>query len=144
MKLIDKDNKIKTKVTDGKNVPLEENSIANIVASHILEHAKDLDLLLEEFERVLNKDGKLLVVIPYDPGILWNLLTKISPSRKRLEMNGLNYDDIMKLEHINEAKKIVKKLNNIFKVKKKRYYPLLVPSINSNLILCLECFKKDS
>ncbi len=142
LKLIDKDNKIKTKVTDGKNVPLEENSVDNIVASHILEHSEDLEAILKEFERVLKKDGKLLVVIPCDPGILWSTLTIFSPSRKRLQMNGLNYSEIMKYEHLNNPKYIVKMIKKYFHVSRKRFYPFLLPSINCNLILCLECSKK--
>jgi 2-polyprenyl-3-methyl-5-hydroxy-6-metoxy-1,4-benzoquinol methylase len=141
LQLIKKNSKVKIKITDGKTIPLASESVDNIIASHILEHAKNIDSLLYDFKRVLKKDGKLLVVIPCDPGMLWKILSKMSPSKRRLQMNGLNYEQIMKHEHVNEAKVVIKKLKNNFKISKINYFPFFIPFINTNLIIGIECKK---
>ena len=49
-----------------KGIPLPEDSVDKIYASHVLEHVsfKDLIKLLEEIYRVLKKNGKLYVSVP--------------------------------------------------------------------------------
>lgn len=44
--------------------PLESKSVDFILCSEVLEHIEELDKVLDEFLRVLKKDGKILVTVP--------------------------------------------------------------------------------
>ena len=49
-----------------KGLPLPENSVDKIYASHVLEHIpyRELINLLRELHRILNKGGELYVSVP--------------------------------------------------------------------------------
>lgn len=50
--------------TDGR-IPLEDHSIDVIVADHVLEHIQDIDLVAQEFDRVLRPGGWVCARTPY-------------------------------------------------------------------------------
>jgi len=47
-----------------KGLPFKENSFDVVICSHVLEHLVDTDFVLSEINRVLKKDGHLLLSIP--------------------------------------------------------------------------------
>jgi SAM-dependent methyltransferase len=49
---------------NGTRLPFKENTFDMIVALDVLEHIKDEDLALNEWLRVLKKDGSLLITVP--------------------------------------------------------------------------------
>lgn len=125
-----------TKVlADCKNMPFEDNSIDIIVASHVLEHISPLQDCISEIKRVLKPDGKLIVVLPCDPGYLWRTLTKITPSRWMFKKLGLDYDFILSKEHVNTIEYCLNSLYSEFNVLEKKYSPFNYDSYNIN-ILC--------
>lgn len=48
-----------------KGLPFPDNSVDFIFTSHTLEHMVDLIFVMEEFYRVLKKDGILEIIVPY-------------------------------------------------------------------------------
>ena len=50
---------------DGKNIPFSENHFDSILCTEVLEHVFNIDELLQEFHRVLKKDGVILVTTPF-------------------------------------------------------------------------------
>jgi len=126
-----------------EEIPIKSKTINLIIASHILEHVRDLPKCIKELKRVLKDDGILLVVLPCHPGVAWNLITKISPSRKRLGKIGIDYDIVMKNEHVNSFKRCVEELTKEFTIEEEKYYPLLIKNHNVNFISCFKLIKKN-
>lgn len=50
---------------DGETIPFEDEIFNSVLVSEVLEHVPDIDKSLGEIRRVLKKDGKLLVTIPF-------------------------------------------------------------------------------
>lgn len=50
---------------DGKKLPFNDNSFDSIFASEVLEHVYNIDEILNELNRVLKKNGKMLITIPF-------------------------------------------------------------------------------
>jgi SAM-dependent methyltransferase len=53
---------------DGKTIPFEDNHFDSIFSSEVFEHIFDLEPILAEINRVLKKDGQMLVSVPF----AWN------------------------------------------------------------------------
>src|SRR5206468_1175233 len=111
-------------------IPLKDKSVDLIIASHILEHLPKLESDLKELKRILKKNGTLIVVLPCDPGWLWRLLTFITPSRWRLKQIDIDYDIVMKHEHINTFETCIKKLKEVFDIEQEQYYPFFIKKYN--------------
>lgn len=125
------------------DIPLKAHSVDIIIASHILEHLPKLEHDLLELKRVLKKNGKLVVVLPCDPGFLWNFLTYLTPSRWRLKRLGLDYDVVMKHEHVNAFPECLKALKKHFTVIDETYYPFLIKNHNANVFCGLTLLPKE-
>lgn len=125
----------------GGGMPFCTGSVAAIIASHVLEHVHDLDSCLAEFERVLHDRGRLFVVLPCDPGFMWQVLTRVSPSRRRLKRLGVDYDAVMKEEHVNTFTKCRDALCGTFRLHEEVYYPLRIPTYHANVVCGLSLSK---
>jgi ubiquinone/menaquinone biosynthesis C-methylase UbiE len=56
-----------------KRMPFDNNYFDRILAIHVLEHLPDLPRALDEFTRLLNKNGKFIAVIPCEGGYIYSL-----------------------------------------------------------------------
>lgn len=128
---------VKTLVGTCGSIPLKDQSIDLVIASHILEHLPKLKKDLKEIKRVLKKNGKVIIVLPADPGFLWNLLTYFSPSRSRLKKIGIDYDVVMRHEHVNKFADCLKTIKEEFKIIDESYYPFFIKNHHFNLFVCL-------
>jgi len=52
-------------IYDGKKIPFEDNTFDSILASEVMEHVFNPDQVLMELNRVLKKDGKILITVPF-------------------------------------------------------------------------------
>jgi phosphatidylethanolamine/phosphatidyl-N-methylethanolamine N-methyltransferase len=118
-------------------IPLKDKSVDLIIASHILEHLPKLNSDLKELNRILKNTGKIIVILPCDPGLLWRLLTFFTPSRWRLKRLGIDYDIVMKHEHINTFKTCMDELKEIFTIDHEKYYPFFIKNYDFNILCCL-------
>lgn len=128
---------VKTIVGNCGAIPLKNNSVDVVIASHILEHLPNLKQDLGELKRVLKKNGKVIIVLPADPGFLWNMLTYFSPSRARLKKIGIDYDVVMRHEHVNTFDKCLRTIRKEFKIIDEKYYPFFIKNHHFNLFVCL-------
>ena len=53
---------------DGKNLPFENERFDSVLCSEVFEHIFNLDEILKEINRVMKKDGRLLITCPF----VWN------------------------------------------------------------------------
>lgn len=62
------DNKVKKKAEyyyDGKTLPFNDNEYDSIIFSQVFEHVFNPDGFLQEVNRVLKKEGKILLTVPF-------------------------------------------------------------------------------
>ncbi len=50
---------------DGKKIPFDDNSFDSVFSSEVFEHIFNLDDILKEINRVMKKDAKLLLTLPF-------------------------------------------------------------------------------
>jgi SAM-dependent methyltransferase len=50
---------------DGKNIPLDDNSVDSVLITEVIEHVPDLIVLLKEIHRVLKPGGKVVGTCPF-------------------------------------------------------------------------------
>jgi SAM-dependent methyltransferase len=53
---------------DGKKIPFKDEYFDSIFSSEVLEHIFNIDEILKELNRVLKKDGHILITLPF----IWN------------------------------------------------------------------------
>lgn len=52
-------------IADVKNIPVDDNSIDTIIASHILEHNDNIIDTLKEWLRILKPNGEIGIMVPH-------------------------------------------------------------------------------
>jgi len=122
-----------------KHSSFPDHYFDRIIAIHVLEHLPNLPEALREVRRVLKTDGKFLIVIPCEGGTLYSFARFISAKRIFKKRYGEDYDWYIKTEHINLPDEIEEELKHYFTINKRSYFPFLIPSVQANLVIGLEC-----
>jgi SAM-dependent methyltransferase len=50
---------------DGKSIPFEDETFDAVLASEVLEHVPDINESISELHRILKKNGKILITVPF-------------------------------------------------------------------------------
>lgn len=79
------------------------------------EHVEDLPKMVRLTTRLLNKNGKLYIVIPNEGKLLWKLAYMATTGREFEKRYGLKYETMIRHEHINTADEIEKILKHYYK-----------------------------
>lgn len=128
---------------DARKIPFADNTFETVISIYNLEHIQDLNAVLNDVCRVLKPGGKFLVVLPCEDGFAWNLGRELTTRRHFQKKYGINYDKVIAYEHVWSFDEIVSKFKNSnkFNLASQRFYPFLVPSVNLNIVGCLEFVK---
>lgn len=127
---------VKTIVGDcQKTLDFPSHTFDKVIAIHVLEHLPDLPAALKEIHRLLKPDGEFCVVIPCEGGLAYSLARRISAQRIFEKRYKTSYDWCIGSEHINVPKEIKEELDKFFDVERQSYFPLLLPSVNLNLVI---------
>ncbi len=118
-----------------EELKFDNNFFDRIIAIHILEHLPNLPNALKEISRVLKKNGCFQVVIPCEGSIAYSLARKISAERIFNKRYNSKYDWFIKTEHINLPHEIFNELKKNFIIKKKSYFPFMIPLEFCNLCI---------
>jgi len=118
-----------------KKTKFKPASFDRIIAIHLLEHLPNLPKALKEVHRLLKLNGKFVVVIPCEGGLLYKLARKISAERIFEKRYKQKYDWFIKSEHINLPNEIMEELLVFFDITQKTYFPFLLPFTNINLCI---------
>lgn len=108
-----------------------DDEFDRLIAVHVLEHIYRPHLVLREWKRVIKPGGKISVLIPCDPGVLWRI-GRIFARKKHTKLN-LNYDYIMAREHVNPCNNLVVLLKHTFPDARTIWWPTHIPSMDINL-----------
>jgi SAM-dependent methyltransferase len=120
-----------------ERIELPDGYVDRVLAIHVLEHLPNLPKALDQIHRVLRPTGFLSVVIPCEGGLAYGLARNVSARRIFEKRYKQSYDWFVTSEHINLPDEIICELSSRFSIVHKRYFPLMVPSVDLNLIIGL-------
>lgn len=119
-------------VQTGKTLAYSDNTFDRLVATHVLEHIYKPHLALKEWYRVLKNGGVLSILIPTDPGLAWRLGRHLGPRRNAIAQ-GVPYDYVMAMEHVNSCNNLIAILRHYFPNSKEAWWPFPIQSMDLNL-----------
>ena len=119
-----------------QSLPLKDNSIDVIVSFYSLEHLHPIDLFLDDFKRVLKKDGIIVGAMPAEGGLAWGLGRMFTTRNWFLKNTNINPDKIICWEHPNFSDQILLDMDKVFTRKNLIYWPFnIIKNIDFNLII---------
>lgn len=123
--------KIKThefiRINNEQKLPFKSNTFDFILALDVIEHIYDTELILKELQRVLKKNGKILISVPYH-GIMKNIILSLFFFEKVFDPIG---------PHIRFfTSKSLKKMCKDFKIIKLGYFGRFWPLWRGMFIFC--------
>ena len=68
-------------VADLRQTPLADDSVDWVFCSHVLEHSPELELCLDEIQRILRPGGSAWIQVPFEPGRAHSRRIDIDPHR---------------------------------------------------------------
>lgn len=123
------------------NLSFKDNSISSIVSIGTLEHLTPLEKALQEINRIMSPSGEFIFSIPTE-GFLYRLGRNLTIKPYVEKMTGVNYNKLLKKEHINRCSDILKELKKVFVVDKLVGIPFKLPVITINIFIAGRCTKK--
>ena len=147
-----------TRLTEGgiKNVPLllERDNFGKlpgisderfdiILSFYSMEHLYPLETYLNSMLKILRPGGLLLGAIPTEGGLGWGLGRYLTSRRWLKKRTKVNLQKVICWEHPNFAEGVLKMLDKKMTRKQISFWPLLVPSIDLNLVVRF-IYKKNS
>jgi ubiquinone/menaquinone biosynthesis C-methylase UbiE len=124
--------RVRFEVQTDKTLAYSDNTFDRLVATHVLEHIYKPHLALKEWYRVLKNGGVLSILIPTDPGLAWRLGRHLGPRRNAIAQ-GVSYDYVMAMEHVNSCNNLIAILRHYFPNSKEAWWPLPIQSMDLNL-----------
>ncbi len=122
-----------------EELPFEDGYFGRVNAVHVLEHMPNLPAALREIHRVLRPDGRLIVMIPCEQGLMHRFARQISARPLFEKTYNSSYDWFVATEHCNLPWEVQHELRKLFRVGERRFFPFLLPSVNLNLAIGLTC-----
>lgn len=86
-----------------------------IISVACFEHVEDLPSMIRSTIRLLYPDGKLCISIPNEGRFLWKFSYTMTTGREFKKRFGLEYETLMRYEHINTADEIEQILKYYFR-----------------------------
>ena len=121
---------------DIADVP-RENVYDRVISIATLEHVLDLPRLIAEAALRMSPNGSFVAGIPSEGGMLWGLSWRMSVGLSCRIRIGLNYGDLMRHEHVNQAAEIRALCSHFFQTCRVRRFP--TPAHHLSLYACLHC-----
>jgi phosphatidylethanolamine/phosphatidyl-N-methylethanolamine N-methyltransferase len=123
------------------HLPFIDSSVVSMVSFGVLEHLRQLEKALAEIRRVLSDDGEFIFGIPCE-GFLYRLGRELTTKRHVQKETGVDYNELLAKEHVNQSRDILKALRNTFTIQKLVGVPFYLPSIELNALIVGRCTKK--
>lgn len=118
------------------SLPYPDKFFDHVVSLFVLEHISHLENVFKEIKRVMKPSGRLIVALPCEGGLAWNIGRELTTRRMFQKQYNINYDKVIAYEHKHCLRDLQVYLERHFQVLKSRYYPFCVPLIDANLVYC--------
>jgi len=131
-------------LADVESLPFRNKTFDRVIVTCLMHHLDDPFLAFQELRRVAKNGGKISVLLPNDPGIMYRFLRSLTTSRRAKRANlSRESNFIHALEHRNhflQLRVLLKEvfINDIIKV---RAFPFKYPLYNINAITCFHITK---
>ena len=123
------------------NLSFKSHSVRSIISFGVLEHLPSLHKALKEIERIMTDDSEFIFGIPTE-GLLYRIGRNMTTKRHVQKATGVDYDELLKKEHVNQCRDILGALKKYFIIDKLVGVPFRLPIINLNIFIIGRCIKK--
>lgn len=128
---------------DVYQLPFQTNSIDCVLSVYNFEHLRQLPEALSEIWRVLKSDGELLIGLPTEGGMLYEVGRQLTSKRYMERKYGIDYDAVVHWEHWNTCSEVIEMISQKFFIRHLLYLPFLVPSVHINVIAVLKALPRN-
>jgi ubiquinone/menaquinone biosynthesis C-methylase UbiE len=139
------DNRVTFNVANVENLPYEDETFDRVISTCLLHHLSDPIAALREMQRVTKIGGVISILIPCDPGFLYQLAKKVGTNRK-WNKSGIESPAYYHYQqHRNHFPALDIFLDKVFENDKieKSYWPLIFRSWNLNLFTTYQIIKNN-
>jgi len=114
-------NKVNNVFADISEIDLS-NKYDRITSVATFEHILNLPQVVAQSCLLMKEDGVMRTAIPSEGGFLWKMAYTLTTGVEFRLKHGLNYETLMRHEHVNTAKEIKEILNYFFESSSVSYY----------------------
>jgi SAM-dependent methyltransferase len=118
-----------------ERLPYPAATFDRAIVVHVFEHLPNLPAAVAELCRVLKPGAIFSLVLPCDPGLLYEIARKVSAERLFRKWYHQSYRWLIRREHINSPREILGEVGKRFEEIERRYFPFYVPIMNANLCI---------
>jgi SAM-dependent methyltransferase len=127
---------------DSVNLPFRNKSVDCVLSVYCFEHLRRLRDCLKEIQRVLKPTGELLVGLPAEGGLVYEIGRRLTSKRYMERKYRIDYDAIVGWEHWNTCHEVIEEIGQHFFIRGFRYLPFFIPSVHLNVIIVLRALPR--
>src|SRR5438552_3706096 len=105
------------------NTPFRSEALVCPISVHTLEHIYHLGECASEIARVLAPAGRFIFSLPTEGGLGWSLGRKLVTGPRLRRRYDLDVQEVMEIEHINDARRVLRFLKWTFAIESLRFSP---------------------
>jgi ubiquinone/menaquinone biosynthesis C-methylase UbiE len=126
--------KISCLEANAEALPFQDESFDRIISTCLLHHVEKPEKVLTEILRLLKADGKVMIYLTCDPGLMTRFVRKLTTQRAAERAGYRGFDLFMAREHRNHIGSLLSLVKFVFRDKTVRikYVPFFIPSWNLN------------
>jgi len=126
---------------NAENLPFNDSTFDLVVATCLLAHVDQPELVIEEVRRVAKNKGQIVIGLPCDPGIV-NRVIKFLVTYRKMKRLGISDPKLTYArDHKNPISSLIVFIKHICRHDKikLRYHPFRIKSWNCNLFVIIDC-----
>jgi ubiquinone/menaquinone biosynthesis C-methylase UbiE len=126
--------KISCLEANAESLPFSDFSFDRVICTCLLHHVEKPEEVLLEIHRLMKSDGKAMIYLTCDPGIMTRVVRKLTIQRAAEKAGYEGFDLLMAREHRNHIGSLLLLVKYVFRDRKIdiRFVPFLFPSWNLN------------
>lgn len=127
-------------VGDAESLPFADSAFDRTLMTCVLHHLRDPELALNELRRVTRRGGRVNVLLPSDPGLVYRLV-RLATSGRRARRDGMAAEEQLwhAREHRNHVASLLTMAKEVFRTDavSVTHFPTGLPTWNLNLVSVL-------
>lgn len=128
------DSKIQTFEGNAEKLLFPDQHFDRVVSTCLLHHVDNPEAVMNEFNRVLSREGVGTIFLSCDPGLAVRTLRRITVAKRAKKLGFQGYNLMIAREHRNHINSLLEILKFVFRDRQVqiKYYPFLIKSWNLN------------